>query len=474
MSTVRTLAKNTSVLLIANIISYLLGLFTTLYTARYLGIEGFGVLSLALSLTGIFAVFTDFGLSALTTRDVSRNKLLAKKYMGNIFIIKILLAIITFILVILVVYILGYTQSIKTIVYLITISIIFSSLTGIFNSIFQAFQKMEYISFNIILNSILMITGILTVIHYGLGIIALSSVYFISSGLVFIITFIIYSWKFFLPKIDIDLNFWKPTMNEASFFGLSSIFVVIYFYIDSVMLSVMIGNSAVGIYNAASKLIFVLLFIPGVFVTSIFPLMSQHFESSKNLLKLEYEKSVKYLFALAVFIFVYGFIFADKIILIIYGTEYNAAILTLQVLIFVVPIIFVTSLFSNILGAMNRQKTITVVAGIIALFNIILNLFLIPKYSYLGASVVTVLTEGLGFILMYIYISKYFLRISIKDNIFKTVISGILTVLIIYYLKININWILTAIFGVFIYLLILYLLKIITKEDIELFKKIFR
>ena len=474
MSAVRTLAKNTTVLLVANIISYLLGFFTTLYTARYLGVEGFGVLSLALSITGIFAVLTDFGLSSLTTREVSRNKQLARKYIGNVIVIKILLAILTFALVILVVYILGYPQNVKNIIYLITLSIIFSSLTGIFNSIFQAFQKMEYISFNIVLNSILMITGILVVIHYGLGIIALASVYFISSGLILILTFIIYSWKFFLPKINIDLNFWKPTLNEAAFFGLSSIFVVIYFYIDSVMLSIMVGNSAVGIYNAASKLIFVLLFIPGVFVTSIFPLMSQHFKSSKNLLKIEYEKSVKYLFAIAVFIFVYGFIFADKIILIIYGSEYNASILTLQVLIFVVPIIFVTSLFGNILGAINKQRVITIVAGIIALFNITLNLILIPTYSYIGASIVTVLTEGLGFILMYIYISKYFLRISVTQNILKTVISGILTLLVVYYLKININWILTAILGVFAYLLILYLLKIITKEDLEIFKKIFR
>jgi O-antigen/teichoic acid export membrane protein len=474
MSAVRTLAKNTTVLLVANIISYLLGFFTTLYTARYLGVEGFGVLSLALSITGIFAVFTDFGLSALTTREVSRNNSLAKKYIGNIIIIKILLAILTFVLVILVVYILGYPQNVKTVVYLITLSIIFGSLTGIFNSIFQAFQKMEYISFNIILNAILMITGILIVIHYGLGIIALSAVYFVSSGLILILTFIIYSWKFFLPKLDLDINFWKPTLKEAFFFGLSSIFVVIYFYIDSVMLSIMVGNSAVGFYNAASKLIFVLLFIPGVFVTSIFPIMSQHFESSKNLLKIEYEKSVKYLFVIAVFIFVYGFIFADKIILIIYGTAYASSILALQILIFVVPIIFVTSLFGNILGAINKQRIITIVASIIALFNIILNLILIPKYSYIGASFATVLTEGLGFILMYMYISKYFLRISITQNILKTVISGIITTLVLYYLKININWILTAVLGVFAYLLILYILKIITKEDLELLKKIFR
>lgn len=473
MSEVRTLAKNTTVLLVANIISYLLGFFTTLYTARYLGVEGFGILALSLSLTGLFGVFTDLGLTTLTTREVSRDKSLASKYIGNTAIIKIFYAFLTFGIIALYVYIVGYPQEVRTVVYLITLSVILSAFTGIFNAIFQAFQKMEYMSLNIIINAILMITGILIVIHFGLGIIALSSVYLISSVIVLIITLITYSWKFFVPKIGLDLKFWKPTIKEASFFGVSNILVVIYFYIDSLMLSVMVGYSAVGIYNASYKLIVVLLFIPGIFVTSIFPLMSKHFESSKELLKMEYEKSVKYLFATAVFIFVMGFSFADKIILTIYGTAYTPSIVALQALIFVVPLIFITNLFGNLLGAINRQRILIIITGVSALFNVVLNLYLIREYSYIGASIATVVTEGLVFILMISYISKHFLRISINENITKTAITGIITVILIYYMKININWLLAAVLGVIIYVLILFILKIITKEDIEIFKRIF-
>ena len=473
MSAVRTLAKNTTVLLVANIISYLLGFFTTLYTARYLGVEGFGILALSLSLTGLFGVFTDLGLTNLTTREVSRDKSLASKYIGNTTLIKIIYAFLTFGIIALVVYIIGYPQEVKIVVYLITLSVILNAFTSIFNSIFQAFQKMEYMSLNIILNAILMITGILIVIHFGLGIITLASVYLISSVIVLIITLITYSWKFFVPNIRLDLKFWKPTIKEASFFGLSNILVVIYFYIDSLMLSIMVGYSAVGIYNASYKLIVVLLFIPGIFVTSIFPLMSQHFESSKNLLKIEYEKSVKYLFTIAIFIFVYGFSFADKIILIIYGTAYIPSIIALQALIFVIPIIFVTNLFNNLLGAINRQRILIIITGIGALFNVVLNLILIPKLSYIGASLATVFTECIVFTLMFYYISKYFLRISLKQNISKTIVSGILTVLFIYYLKLNINWIFAAILGLVCYLLLLVIFKIITKEDVEILKKIF-
>jgi len=473
MSTVRTVAKNTTVLFIANILSYFLGFFTTLYTARYLGVEGFGILSLALAITGIFGILTDFGLSTLTTREVSRNKSLAGKYIDNTAIIKVLLAFLTFGLITLVVYILGYPETIKNVVFLVTLSVIFGAFTGIFNSIFQAFEKMEYISLNIILNAILMLGGVLTVIYFGLGIMALASIYFISSGIVLIVTFMTYSWKYAFPRFNLDLNFWKPTLKEASFFGLSSILVVIYFYIDSIMLSVMVGNSAVGIYNAAYKLIFLLLFIPSVFVTSIFPLMSKHFETSKNLLKLEYEKSVKYLFIIAMFIFVYFLVFADKIILIIYGAGFSASIFALQTLVFVVPIIFITNLFSNILGAINKQRILIIVTGANALFNIILNLILIPKYSYIGASAATVATELLGFVLLFVYISKVFFKISLTENMFKTIFSSILILIIVYIIKINMNWIVAAVLGLIIYILLIYVLKIVKKDDLELFKDIF-
>ena len=111
--------------------------------------------------------------------------------------------------------------------------------------------------------------------------------------------------------------------------------------------------------------------------------------------------------------------------------------------------------------------------GVSALFNIILNLFLIPKLSYIGASIATVFTECIVFTLMFFYISKYFIRISITENISKTIISGIITVLFIYYLKMNLNWIFVAILGVLFYVFLLVILKIITKEDIEILKKIF-
>ena len=474
MNTIQRIAKNTSVLLISRIASYILRFFYMMYTARYLGAEEFGILSFALAFTGIFGIFTDIGLNILTTREVSRDRSLATKYLGNIVVMKVILVVITFGLIALTVNLLGYPQQTISIVYLIALSVIFNAFSQTFYPIFQAYEKMEYQSSGEILNSVLMLIGVLFAISYGFDVVAFASIYFIVSAIVFGYSFFVCVWKFVLPKIEINLSFWKPMIKEALLFGLGGIFVTIYFWIDSVMLSLMIGNKAVGLYNAPYRLIMALLFIPSALIMSIFPVMSKHFKFEEDLLKQEYKTAFKYLFIIAIFLFIYGLIFADKIILIIYGNGYMPSIKALRVLIWVIPIIFLTSLLGNFLFATNKQRIVTGVAGANVVLNVFLNILLIPKFSYIGASIATVLTEGLGFILMFGYISRYFFRISITQNIIKPICSAAFVAILVYFLKQYLNWVLVGLLGILIYPLVLYVVHIITKDDVNLIKQIFQ
>ena len=68
MNTVQRIAKNTGVMFVSQILTYVLGFFITMYTGQYLGANGFGIISLALSITAIFGVFVDMGLSSLMIR----------------------------------------------------------------------------------------------------------------------------------------------------------------------------------------------------------------------------------------------------------------------------------------------------------------------------------------------------------------------------------------------------------------------
>lgn len=78
----------------------------------------------------------------------------------------------------------------------------------------------------------------------------------------------------------------------------------------------------------------------------------------------------------------------------------------MDILIFATAIIFLGSLFSNMIIAIEKQRSLAKIYGLGAIFNFTVNLILIPKFSYLGAASSTLLTEALVTLLMMVVIKK--------------------------------------------------------------------
>lgn len=470
MSTARKIAKNTTVLFISQIITYVLGFFITVYTVRYLSVENYGILSTALALTGIYVVFSDLGLGTLTVREVARDKSLTRKYVGNITAMKFILSLFTFLLTIATVYIIGYSGNTVTVIYILTVSYLFNAFSSIFYAIFQSYQKMEYQSIATILNSVVMLIGTLMAIYLGLDVIAFALVYLAANAVNFIYVFITYAWKFYLPNIEVDLDFWKPTIKEALPMSLTSIFAILIFRVDTVMLSIIKGVEAVGFYNAAYRLMEALIFFPAVYVTSIFPVFSTLYVSSQKPLKSAYKKSFKYLTIISLPIAVGITLLADQIILLIFKSAYIPSILTLQILIWVLPFSFVNYMLGSLLTSMNRQITLLKITICSLAVTVVLNLVFIPMYSYLGAAVVTVATDAFAVALSFYVASKLVSKIKIHQVIFKPAVACLIMGLFILLFKSNLFIVITL--SVIIYFAALILLKTFTPEDYDLFRQI--
>jgi len=469
MNTVQRIAKNSLVLFASNIISKILGFFYIMYIARYLGAEGFGILSFALAFTGIFSTFSDLGLNPLTVREVARNKSLAGKYLGNITVIKIFLVIITFGLIAITINLLGYPKQTIKVVYFLALSVILSSFSNMFNSIFQAYEKMEYQSIGQILSSILMLSGALFAMSHGFSVIGFAFIYLLVSAVILGFSFTVCTWKFSLPKLEFDWSFWKPTIKEALPFFLSAVVDIIAFKMDIIMLSMMKGDMVVGWYSAAYRLIETLMFIPATLAGAIYPVLSNFYVSSQESVRLIYKKSFKYLFIVSLPVAVGTTILARKIILLIYKSDFTHSIIALQLLIWTVPIIFLTYMFGTVLAAINKQLLALKINFLCMVLNIIINSILIPKYSYIGASIATIITSLLSFIQFYRFLSKYIYKIQIHKIILKPIIASVIMGLFIFSFT-GMNIILLLCYSIVIYFGVLILLKTFSKKDIILLK----
>ena len=104
-----------------------------------------------------------------------------------------------------------------------------------------------------------------------------------------------------------------------------------------------------------------------------------------------------------------------------------------------------------------------------------LNLLLIPKLSYIGASISTVITEIIlvGGIFAVSYKIGYGINYKkTLEIIIKVAIASIIMGLFIWYFKV-LNLVVLVILAVLIYFTILYLIKGIENEDLDLIKQIF-
>ncbi len=470
MNTIRRIAKNTLVLTASDIANRVLSFIFVIQIARYLGDIGFGKYSFAFAFVNLFIIFADFGLNTILIREIAKHKLEAKKFLGNALIIKLFLCSITFLLIFITINLMDYPTDTTIVVYLVGITLILGSLSGIFGTVFRAFEKMEYVALISTIERLFVVSIGIIVLKMGFGVVSLAMVLLAGNIISFILSIVISFKKFVIPEFEIDLVFWRYLLKESFPFIITGLSASIYFYIDSVMLSFMKGEAVVGLYNAAYNLVLSLMFIPSAFMGAVFPVLSQFSISSHSSIKLAYEKSFKWLFTLSLPIVVGTALISENIILFIYKIEFVGSALALKILIFVFIFMCFNIVIANVMYSIGKQ-TVVMKAGIMGvIFNVTLNALLIPKLSLNGASIATVLTETLVFLILFYYISVYFHKLMIIEIIYRPIIAVFMMSIFILFFR-HINIFLIIILSVIIYFATLYLIKGITEEDIKLIKK---
>ena len=482
MDIVRTIGKNTAVLFFSKILSSVLCFLYMIRIARYLGPNGFGVLCFSLAFTRIFGIFTDFGLHLLTVREVSRNILSSDKYLRNLSGIKIILGVVVFAVMSVVINILDYPTQTVYVIYCIGISVIINSFSQMFCSIFQAEQRMELDSAGKIFNGLLMFICIVVAIKLGLGVVAFAFLFMAVSVFVFVyhVVALRIAFKRVFRKwidggvVEFDWRFWKGLIREAISFGLAVCFVTIFYWIDSVMLYLIKGDNAVGWYNAAYRLVLVLLLIPGSFISAIYPAMSVFFKSEKDTIRVFFERSLKYLLIIGVPLGIGTLLLAKRFIILFYTQDYLNSVTALQILVWSSVLIFLSQPIGNLFNCLNRQIITTYITGFCVVLNVLLNLILIPRYSLIGASIATVATELFSLVVMYVFCVRIGYGFSGVRNyltLVKILLSGLIMGILILWLK-DMNLFVLVTLAVIIYYAATYILGVFDKEDIYILKRI--
>ena len=472
MTKIQTIFKNMSWLLISQIIASICGFVWTILLARYLGVANYGVLGFAVSITGILGIIDDMGISTHIVRHISTNYDSAPKYLGNAIPLKIIFATVKLILTIIILILLKINEYTIFITLLFSIEMIFKSYVHSLFGAFQAFEKGKYQGIGITIMNTTTLLFILISIYADLGLLGISIAYILANLITFIYIYHSLNKHIVKPKFELDWEFCKKITLLSLPFAITGILYTIYYSIDLVMLTKLVGDYANGIYNATYKLIAVLNLFYSVYTAVIFPVMSKFFKNDKRLLVISYEKSIKYLMLLMIPLAIGTMIYSLDIIQLIYGNQYDDAASVLSILIWTVCLLFISGASNILLNASHKEVTVTKIYAIAAVFNIVLNFFMIPHFSYNGAAVTTVLSDMLIVALQTYVIHKIGHKVNKKlySDLIKIAIGSAILGIALYYLNLNM-WIALPV-GIIIYLIVMYLLKFFDNDDKYIIKEI--
>ncbi|QTA83335.1 putative polysaccharide biosynthesis protein [Desulfonema limicola] len=385
--------KNTFVLIAGRLFSRILQFFLFIYAARCLGADIFGIFSFAYALVSLFSISMDMGISSYSVQQVSRDNEKMASYVGASLTAKVFLIILGFLLIMGTGIVMQKDELTLSALFIMGICASFDNVGNTFQSVFEAHEDMHYQAAIIAFSNFIMCVAGFALLWFFQDVLLFCATYAFGAFLRCTMAAIWVIKTYGPPLWTKDFHFITNIVKKGMPFALVTIFVSIYYYIDTLILSVYCENDVVGYYNASYRLLEAPLFIISSVTTAIFPAASKLYGKDKielaNMVRQAFQKALGFGFSMSL---VVAWLSYDLIEL-IYGKEYLPSAAVLPILIYSVAIIMPSTICGTTIRAIDMQSISAKVTGIGALLNVVLNLILVPKYSLYGAAWTTLGTE---------------------------------------------------------------------------------
>lgn len=385
----------------------LLSLFINIIVTRYLGKTDFGKLSYILSLFTFFAFIYEMGLRNLLVKEFLEKSDSRSAILVNSFLLRVVGFVIAYIIIFFYIVITEKDNSLRFMSLLFLLSIFFTSF-NIIESLFYAdseFKKL--IRFRFFVN-LLIAAGKILMVVFKMKFYAFLYVY----GADMVINGMLYYYllKKYYPQIQWDLKLidrkvLRHLLNQSMPYIISACMIGIYMKIDVLMLKALTTIENVALYSITVKFSEIYYFIPTAIATYYFPNLVKLKQTNELLYKKKIQEQFDVLVLIALIIALLTIVFSTTFIRILYGSAFHASAEALKIHILGGFTVFWAVSRARVMLIENMQRLIVFTEFTCAVTNIVLNIFLIPKYGIYGASAATVLTYVLGD-----YVVSYFLK----------------------------------------------------------------
>lgn len=397
-------ALNTGVQILGRVITTIISLIAIAALTRYLGTSGFGLYTTIFAYVGILAVAADFGFYWIGLREISKDPRQKDRIFTNLLIFRTLLAIFVYGAGSLISLYFPYPSIIKVGIALISLAYFFQTLNSTFIAIFQINYRMDKAVLTDIVGRAVILALILFQIQQKLALEWILTSYIIANIINFLASFLL-ARPYFKFRLGFDFALWKYFFKETLPMGIILVLGIVYFRVDTLILSFLKSPTEVGIYGAPYKVIEIFLTLPAMFLGNVFPVITKNLLEDKEQFRRVFQTSFDFLMLSVGGLIAGALALALPIMALVAGKEFSESYtisfgawpahtgLILQILVLAVGLSYLINLLESTLVAAGYQYKLVIPKLSFLIFNVVLNLIFIPRYSYLAAAWITFLTE---------------------------------------------------------------------------------
>ncbi len=464
-----SIAKNAGVLMASQLITWGLTLALMVFLPRMLGATAVGQFHLANSIWAIVGIVAVFGMDILLTKEIARNPAKTAELFGTAVTLRAILYIIGFGAAVLYSHLAGYGQQTRTVIYIIGFSVFIMQFSDTYRASLQGLERMEFISLaDILAKAFTTIVG-LTLLFLGQGILVIAVV--MTGASVVSLTIHGVSLRRLQPiRYHFDWQLAKWMLKSSFPYFLVSAFLVIYIQVDIVIISLLVDEEVVGWYGAADGLFATLLFIPSVFITAVFPVLSRMYADESDMLPHLMRKSFDLLALLSIPIGLGVLAIADPLVVLLFGPDFINSGPVLAVMGIVIILTYQNMLLGRFIISIDRQNAWTVVMAVATFATIPLDLLFIPwcqnKFGNgaIGGALAFVVTESIMLIAGLVLLPKGALGWGNAWTAVRALVAGLGMVAAIWMWR-DAFIAIPVVVGGIVYLGLILLMRVVPKED---------
>ncbi|TMC20630.1 MAG: flippase [Chloroflexi bacterium] len=462
------IVNNTGISLLGQVVTWSSTLLLTIAYGRFLGDVKLGELYFALTFVSLIGFPIEFGFNQQLTRDVAQKPEQALRYFSSILLIKVFLWLILYIIMLITCRLLNYSVEIYILVVICGITVLSNAIVTTCASSHFVFERVVFpVIGNILEKGLGALFGFLLL--KGGASVQIIALVLLGGSLINLLWQASNFFRLIGFSFTIDLALVRTLLYSSIPFIIYGVLSVIYYRVDTILLSFFTNTAVVGWYGAGYRIFDTCCFLPSLVINAIMsPVFSKLSVTSTSGLKEAIEKTSNFLLLVSLPLATLMIVEATPIVSLLYHRpEFMHTVPVLQALAPGLIFLYINSVLGCTLVNIKKEKKITLMAAIALVFNLGLNLILLPQYQQVGAAVMTSCTELLLLFLSLYFVPKNLLPVGSLRVGAKMLLACLVMALVVWMLR-AVTIFLVLPLAMLVYLVAILLLNAIPKEDLQL------